>query len=395
MRYFVTDHVDDVAPSDLHFLESVESLGDSTRSYFSSCVGAGIADLYARQLGYRFNCNSREVQVPSKTQLGDYLYCGGPTHGNEVVMVEAKGSLQRSFYETTFKSIVDDGYTNQVAPHVGQTYSNRVNGRALTIVHGYAVGCGGELSPHTPSAMIGHVVETEPATGRSGGRYAGKAPIGPGDGSGLMPDPAQAPSPATSTVVLGNYRAVAKLLGDAKLVEMVESVRSGQRLREARLPEALTLTEFRGGEFYAVTDDDFPARFPHSGHEEPPGSGTELLRFAIWAPMLHSLLENLGNDREIWEMPAIPARLRRVGHDDGGAVHADGLALLPQRFEDRELPSDILSTPPQDYDQLIYEEVVLFPTPEEEKWMQEEEQRLRQLDLEYRQSLESKPKLTR
>lgn len=341
MAQFVTDHVDDVAPQYLQFLDTVDLLADSTRTYFSSCIGAGFADLYATKLGYRFRCNSRELKLPLG-RVGDFLYDGRGVPAGSAVMVEAKGSLRINFSSRTFKNMVEGGYTGQVRRHVGKTYATNNRGSSLNIVHGYAVGCGGGISAKNPLPAIGHVAETAPSGGGGGGGGGSGAR---GSGSGGSTRPSQpSRSRGNATVVLGNFRAVATLLGTPDLLDLIDRARIGERVHLERLPGSLERVPFREQAFLQARN--------------PPGGNR--LRFAIWQPMLESLLTNLANDGDEWEMPDVPDALFGAQYADGvqGALQADGLALLPQQYDDEEIATSVRYLPPEPADRNREEEIM-------------------------------------
>ena len=308
MSQLMTDHVDDDPPTALRFQNSVSRLADNARTFFSSCIGTGVADQYALALGYRFRCNSREL-IPTG-RAGDFIYDGPPVPTNSAVMIEAKGSLQANLNTAAFWRTVDQGYIGQVEPHIGQTYP-LANGSGLTIVHGYAVGCAAQV-PLVDA--IGHVVETVSATG------------------GSSPPGATVATGSSAQIALGNYQGIATLMGDDVLLRAIEDAKHGQRLKDrGRSPQTRRFT-WRGESFFMFEGEESLAAV----HPDDTGGYISRMpppRFAMWGKVFLSLLSNLQRLPEVWTMPEVPAALRSNEFNDGGAVLPDGLALLPPWFE--------------------------------------------------------------
>jgi hypothetical protein len=304
MSQLVTDHVDDIPATPLRFLDSLNYLADSTRSYFSACIGTGIADRYALALGYRFRCNSREL-IPSG-RAGDFLYDGSPLPPNCAVMVEAKGSLQGNLSFSLFKQKVQQGYVGQVEPHVGKTYPTPI-GHSLTIAHGYAVGCAAKV----PRAdAIAYVIETA---------HAG---IGPPHGDSLS---------GSADVALGNYQGVATLLGDELLHQAIYEARGGDSSKGVARTRRRHQIRWRGHDFIVFDDSETTDR---SRRRDSSKSRVPRLRFAIWLPAYEAILKNLADKSAIWRMPEVPRVLVDSELNDGGAVLPDGLALLPPWYDE-------------------------------------------------------------
>jgi hypothetical protein len=306
MSQLVTDHVDNDPPTPLRFLDSVARLADNARTFFSSCVGTGIADQYALALGYRFRCNSREF-IP-KGRAGDFLYDGPPVPTNSAVM----GSLRASLNPTAFWRTVDQGYVAQVEPHIDQTYSS-LTGQALTIVHGYAIGCAAQV-PLVDA--IGHVVETAPAGG---------GPIPPGIS-------ASDPHPTSAAIALGNYEGVATLMGDEVLLRAIQDARQGRELKN-RGRSILTRPIMWRGELFYEFEDEAGASGTRPADADPYLYRMPRPRFALWAPIFRALHSNLRELPKVWTIPVVPESLRSNEVKDGGAVLPDGFALLPPWFE--------------------------------------------------------------
>lgn len=306
MSQLVTDHVEDDPPDSLQFLDSVAQLADNARTFFSSCIGTGIADTYALALGYRFRCNSRELIASGRA--GDFVYDGPPVPANEAVMIEAKGSLQANLNTAAFWRTVDQGYVGQIEPHIGSTWTLR-DGQVLTIVHGYAVGCAAQV-PLVDA--IGHVVET----------------ASPGAGTGGSDD-----RRTNAQIAIGNYLGVATLMGDEVLQDSLANARRGVRLDDrGRSLQTRTIT-WRGERFVMFDDEEKQGRRRRDATDAylfrmPPP------RFALWEPMFRALQAHLATLPTEWELPAVPAALRSGDFNDGGAVLPDGSALLPPWFQE-------------------------------------------------------------
>ena len=64
---------------------------------------------------------------------------------------EAKGNIRQSNTQATIVTTANNGYSGQVAPHIGKVLNKS------TVLHGYAVAIGG---PPTSTPVSMHVVET-------------------------------------------------------------------------------------------------------------------------------------------------------------------------------------------------------------------------------------------
>ncbi len=126
----IEPHVDNVG-DDFAILASADSFKDYVKSYFAGTVATGLAYLAMTNDGYVWADHFENVGGgnPAYKRKPDFVFSG---IGTGVALMEAKGS--RSGLLSGFDSVVADGYTGQVEPHLG-----RLVGNAMA-THGYCIG---------------------------------------------------------------------------------------------------------------------------------------------------------------------------------------------------------------------------------------------------------------
>lgn len=199
--------------TDLTLKTDVESLSDSLRVAFSGFLGAAVADLLMMQLGYALRCNGRELLKTGP--IFDLAYDSGPLAGSDIVAVEAKGRLRSTATLSLVSKAAEKGYRLQVEPFLGGTMQGG------QVVHGYSIGTGSQLKQGVACHM--HVEETGPYSFRP------PAPAAPT----LRP----VPRAANGAVVLGNFRAVTRLLGGGGILEAIDAGLRGEWQPKRRIPD--------------------------------------------------------------------------------------------------------------------------------------------------------------
>lgn len=126
----VAPHVDNIS-DDFAVLATADSFKDYVKGYFAGTVATGLAYLAMINEGYVWSDHFENAGGghPSHARKPDFVFGG---IGTGVSLMESKGARSGSL--TGFDSIVADGYTGQVEPHLGHL----VGGAMAT--HGYCIG---------------------------------------------------------------------------------------------------------------------------------------------------------------------------------------------------------------------------------------------------------------
>ena len=160
IKALVEPYVNDLDP-DFAIESSADNFKDFMKSYFAGTVASGLAYLAMIADGYRWSDHFENIKGGNSAvrRTPDFVFArdGRP----DVALVESKGT--RSDTAKGFDSTVEDGYINQVEPHLGFTVGSSMAS------HGYCVGSylksptTGELNVHYTDLV------TVSPTGSSGG----------------------------------------------------------------------------------------------------------------------------------------------------------------------------------------------------------------------------------
>lgn len=293
----------DNAGTDFAVDSSFFDLQDTEKTSLSSRVGAGISDLVCVSYGYIWRCLASELLTTS-SKLGDYLYEGGPATGHGVVMVEAKGSIGKNTTPVHVQTRATNGFTTQVAPHLGASTS------AGNVFYGYAVSSGTNPNSHTSNASI-HVTEPHvPASSSGSGQDSDDQSFG------LV----------SHKMALLNYRSVFRLCGASVIVEAINHVLDPLSV-DVRWRHQRFMRIASGGRYFL---QGIPERDYVSRHIRWPWS-----RFAIAedvaAPLLRQIgfiFERQGRDKpdmeRYLELPIMPLILNE--NDANLVMFRDGFA---------------------------------------------------------------------
>jgi hypothetical protein len=302
----------DTSHTDLTFLTDIEDLADNMRTAFSGFFGAGMADLYMNQLGYAFRCNGREMVA--RGTVFDFAYDGGPVGGSNIVAAEAKGTLAAGANLAAIQAKARNGYTNQVAPHLGLTV------KGATIAHGYAICAGSQLKSTVCCEM--HVEETMTATAAGSGTAAQSFPSSTVAGSGGGGTRFRQPN---AHLTLRNYRDVFRLLGEGGILGVIEAgLRDDWQSARRAGPTQLDLVSWRGEDYVVARNA------PVSQNARGPLFG---LRREVAERILTGLSGCVRSGGIPNRFPTeIPVRAPDVARElriaDGGAEFPDGLAYF-------------------------------------------------------------------
>lgn len=130
MARLIERYVDDVS-DEFAIMADADSLKDYVKSYFAGTVGTGLAYLAMINEGYVWADHFENVGGGNSAskRKPDYVFAG-PNTG--LALMEAKGT--RSATVSAFGKTVQDGYKDQVEPHLGHPVGGQ------TAVRGYAIG---------------------------------------------------------------------------------------------------------------------------------------------------------------------------------------------------------------------------------------------------------------
>ena len=225
----------DPGPTELTFRTDVESLSDNLRVAFSGFLGAAIADLLMMQLGYAFRCNGRELLKQGR--IFDLAYDSGSLVAGDIVAVEAKGRLRSTATPALVRQATVQGYDKQVKGFLGKTL------RGGRVVHGYGIGTGSQLKQG--AASHAHVEESGPH------RFQG-APA--------PPSPGTTPRAANGMVVLGNFRAITRLMGGGGILEAIDAGLRGDWGVTSRIgSQTLAIAQWQNKEYLIIPPiPDYP-----------------------------------------------------------------------------------------------------------------------------------------
>lgn len=308
--------------SDLTFLTDIEDLADSMRTAFSGAFGAGMADLYMGHLGYTFRCNGRELAATGR--VFDLAYdLGSPGGAVLVAAVEAKGSIRGGATLAAIRNDAQGGYSNQVAPHLGNTL------KGVTVAHGYAVGTGSQIKRGVCCEM--HVQETKwtsvvagatPPPGALPVPVPAPSPIPNGGGGGPPPIVTQRPH---ARVAIANYRDAFRLLGTYEVLRVLNlTLREDWKSIGNLKPVYLERVEWRGSDYVVAPKNSDGGR----------RGGRPLfgLREDVAIAVLGGVSAIVRDGKMPVQAPEIPTRPLTLVQElllrDGGAEFPDGLAYF-------------------------------------------------------------------
>lgn len=131
VKALVSRHVSD-ASSEFSFLPSADQFKDFVGNHFTGTVAAGIAYLAMVQDGYAWvnhfenlgSANNAEARSP------DFVFARNDRSG--VALLESKGT--RKLNSSQFDRRIENGYLDQVEPHLGYNVGNSV------ATHGFCIG---------------------------------------------------------------------------------------------------------------------------------------------------------------------------------------------------------------------------------------------------------------
>ncbi len=318
----------DKSQTPLSFTSEVEYLADASRTAFSGDFGAGVTDLYMTAMGYYYRCNGREL-IHTAGKICDFIYDGPPTHMSGVVLAEAKGSIANTTTLASVTRAAQDGYRNQVDPHVGTTEPTS----SLKLLHGYAIGIG---TQPRPSHCDMHVEETGPATlvmaaGPAAGGPTPTLPYNPGSSGGRGGASGGAGSPTLfsqpdARVALPNFRGIFRMLGAERAIEAINAVTNGTSAAKAGVgTQDFVAVQWRDGFFVTTSLTPPISRGSQTWSHVPFG-----LRLEVTTQFL-GRLRDLSNTLSAGPFPFyLSVRPMNLGvemkWDDGGAELPDGLA---------------------------------------------------------------------
>lgn len=324
MSAMIDLHVDASGP-DFALESSAGQLKDFVGSYLTGVIATGLGYLFMEAEGYVW-CGHFEDAAggdPTATRSPDFVFEHGLTH--DLALTESKGTRKPGG-----KSFARLGYKGQVAPHLGYSAFGR------TATHGFCIGA--RLGPSTKADLV--VIFTEPA-----------AP--PVAGLSTSPLPPQIPPSGPSPVQRASFdRAMELVFGPPGEIDDGER-RTGRVPWKTIRPNAeWTVVEWAGRQWIVskrrrrvLLDDDWPRSAPLAtwamysevygivlaDTSVPPIDavrwGFDKAVFAAFQP------SDDGGERDgaarYCINPEILATLRVEARSQGGAVLANGLALIP------------------------------------------------------------------
>jgi hypothetical protein len=302
----VEQHVDD-APADFFVLASADNFKDYAKAYFAGTVAAGIAYLAMIADGYTWSDHFENVVKtgPGKGNSGvsrspDFVFVGTGT--NNTALVESKGT--RAATSGTFNSTVEDGYLNQVNPHLGYMVGSS------TPTHGFCVGSW--LTPTTKAAELNiHHTALVVAT-----------------------SPSEPASSDPSAVQQNNY---------ASVFTLAHSVELGSGIRLSRIRDAQILfLEFEWiGQTWLCSPIAMPwwldralQRLEFTSPASVPGRYGFAIQRNIAEVVLRTVLLRETRPESLFELEPI-SKLGAAAREENGTVFPDGFAVWPRELEGR------------------------------------------------------------
>lgn len=303
-------HVDN-SSSDFAIMSSADNFKDYVKSYFAGTVAAGVSYLAMIRDGYVWSDHFENLGGGSSStrKTPDFVFAGV---GTGVALMESKGS--RSARSSAFDTTVDDGYADQVEPHLGHAVGG------VTATHGFCIGA--YLRSTTKAELRVHHTAT-PVAGVIGGTG----------------DPR-----STSSVQRHNYATAFRLAHSERLSQQL---RSGDVVPDPAIP--FFRIHWRGRNWLSSPSFNFgyyPANWrPPTYRGVGPiwfagGSGSSIAFAVDEAVGLAVLNQFLGGGAP----EGVPTELRPLALEGeltspdelGGAVFPDGLAVLSGRTNVQE-----------------------------------------------------------
>ena len=157
IKALVEQHVDNTS-TDFAIEKSADQFKDYVKSYFSGTVASGLAYLAMIKDGYTWSDHFENFTGGNQnvTKSPDFVFARRGQ--GDIALVESKGS--RSATSGSFNTTVNDGYTDQVEPHLGYTVGTS------TATHGFCIGS--LLTSKNKAELNIHYTDVVTALGGSG-----------------------------------------------------------------------------------------------------------------------------------------------------------------------------------------------------------------------------------